>query len=136
MGEQAGMDRVDSASLDHLKQFAELLQAIEQRLVILAPADETLDYPEAARRAGISERKLSELVNTGRLVEGFHFLRIDAVVRFPPNIARRLFLKPPAAKARPQAQPHRPKSPQASRLNRPEAKGKRTGTRPSFNLDY
>ncbi len=118
-----------------LQQIVQVLQAIEQRLAQLAQPDETLGYPEAAKKAGISERKLSEWVNSGRLVEGWHFRRVDGSVRFPPDFARRLFAqRPPAAKKAVMEQAL-PKDPHPPRLRRPVEK-RQPGSRSAFNPAY
>lgn len=124
-----------------LQRIITLLQAIEERLAQLAPTDAALGYSEAAKKAGISERKLSEWVNSGRLVEGWHFRRVDGSVRFPPDFARRLFSQrlpsaPPIPAPPTEAAPLRPGKAPIRRLPRPSEGRRKSGMRSSFNLDY
>ena len=114
-----------------------LLRSINDRLDSLAFRDELLDYRAAATRLGISERKLSDLVIKDRLIEGWHYLRIDGSVRFPPDIARRFMKVAPkqASRASLACNPA-PEMPHTLRMGRPtNARGK-TGPRSSFNLDF
>lgn len=74
--------------------LAKEIRAIQHRLDKLE-VNRLLLYVEAAERLGIKERKLTGLVNDGSLIEGFHFIRIGSSVRFPADVAKRFYEKPP-----------------------------------------
>lgn len=98
-------------------------------------APDLLDYDQAAARIGISTRKLSELVNTGRLTECFHYIRLDTVVRFHPDIALRLFRKPPHSSAPLECRQEPQPLPQKEGKSRHHQR-RRTGNKTQVDLDY
>lgn len=103
-------------------------------------APDLLDYDQAAARIGISTRKLSELVNTGRLTESFHYIRLDTVVRFHPDIALRLFRKPPHSSVpldcRQESKPKEDNPLPPKKGNSRHHQRRRTGNKTQVDLDY